>query len=293
MNTRWNSFVKQVVVIGILVGVVWLLSRLTAVFAVLILTLLLAYLISLLAGWVQKRTGWPRTPVVLISEIVVVVVLLTLPAAITPSLVNTLSGFMSNLVSIIQELLEATPKPILLTPSLTIDLGLYYEPINQWLRGIIGPDLSAIQNLQNWLRPVATGAASVLRGAVSGIVWVIFILVVSFYAVRDAPLLTRSVRDSIPAAWRPELSWLWRELVHIWDSFARGQLILGVIIGVVVWLTMTILGVRSAPALGLIPGLLEFVPAVGPVLLRFQVWQSRFSSGQPGCHYPTSGLPCW
>lgn len=266
MNTRWNSFVKQIVIIGVVVGAVWLLSRLTAVFAVLILALILAYLISLLAGWVQRGTGWPRTPVVILSEIVVVVLLLTLPAAIAPSLVNTLIGFMSNLISIIQELLEVTPKPVMLTPSLTIDLGLYYDPINQWLRGIIGPDLSAIQNLQNWLRPVATGAASLLRGAVSGIVWVIFILVVSFYAVRDAPLLARAIGATVPATWRPELGWLWRELVLIWDGFARGQLILGIIVGVVVWLAMTILGVRSAPALGLISGLLEFVPAVGPVL---------------------------
>lgn len=266
MNTRWNPFFKQLVIIGALIGAVWLLARTRGVLTPLILALFLAYLVSLLTGWVLRHTGWPRSLVIIVSEIVVLLLLMTVPAAVMPSVVNTLIGFISNLVSITQELLEATPKPIVLTPSLTIDLGSYYEPINQWLRSILGPDLSAIQNLQSWLRPVATSAAGVLRGAVSGVIWLILILVVCFYTVRDAPLLERSISTALPDAWRPELGRLWRELVHIWDGFVRGQLILAIIIGVVVWLMMSILGVRNAGALGLISGLLEFVPAIGPVL---------------------------
>lgn len=266
MNTRWNPFIKQLVIIGLVVGAVWLLARVSAILAPLILAFLLAYLVSLPAGWLLRRTGWPRSLVVALSELVVVVLLLTVPAAVMPSVVNTLIGFTNSLITIIQELLEATPKPLTLSPTLTLDLGPYYEPINQWLRGLVGPDLRAIQNLQNLLRPVATGAAGLLRGAVSGVVWLILILVVSFYIVRDGPRLTRAVWRSLPPSWRPELAHLWRELTQIWDAFVRGQLILGVIVGLLVWITMTFLGVRNAPALGLISGLLEFVPAVGPVL---------------------------
>lgn len=266
MNTRWNPFVKQLVIIGLVVGAVWLVVRVSAILAPLILAFLLAYLVSLPAGWILRHTGWPRSLAVALSELVVVVLLLTVPAAVMPSVVNTLIGFTNSLIVIIQELLEATPKPLTLTPTLALDLGPYYEPINQWLRGLVGPDLRAIENLQNLLRPVATGAAGLLRGAVSGIVWLILILVVSFYIVRDGPRLARAVWRSLPAVWRPELAHLWRELAQIWDAFVRGQLILGVIVGLLVWITMTLLGVRNAPALGLISALMEFVPAVGPVL---------------------------
>lgn len=266
MNTRWNPFVKQLVIIGLLIGAIWLLARVSAVLTPLILAFLLAYLVSLPAGWLLRHTGWPRSLVVALSELIVVLLLLTVPAAIMPSLVNTLIGFTNTLITIIQELLEATPKPLTLTPTLTLDLGPYYEPINQWLRSMAGPDLRAIQNLQNLLRPVATGAAGLLRGAVSGIVWLLLVLVVSFYIVRDGPRLARVTWRALPPAWRPELGQLWRELAQIWDAFVRGQLILGAIVGLIVWLTMTFLGVRNAPALGLLSAIMEFVPAVGPVL---------------------------
>jgi phosphoglycolate phosphatase-like HAD superfamily hydrolase len=70
----------------------------------------------------------------------------------------------------------------------------------------------------------------------------------------------------VPDEWRPELGRLWRELAAIWDSFVRGQLLLALIVGVVVWISMTVLGVRNAPVLGLISALFEFVPSIGPVI---------------------------
>lgn len=266
MNTRWSPFFKQLIIVGLAVGATWLLFRVRLLLAPLIIALLLAYLVSLPAGWVLRRTGWSRTAVIAITEVVVVLLLLTVPAAITPWLVNALGALGNTLVNVTQELLNVTPRPIAITPTLTIDLGLFYEPINRWLRSVIGPDLSTIQNLPGLLGPFASGAAVVVRGAVNGVIWAIFIFAVSFYVARDGSKLARFVTARLPEAWRAEIGHLWRELVRIWDSFVRGQLILGLIIGAVVWLAMTILGVRNAAALGLISGLLEFVPAIGPVI---------------------------
>lgn len=266
MSTRWSPFVKQLVVIALLIAGVWLVARVQAVLAPLVLALLLAYIVSQPAEWIIRRTGWPRVPVILATQLVVLLILLTVPAIVAPGLVSAFTVFGNTFVSVIQELLEATPRPIMISPSLTIDLGTFYEPINQWLRSLVGPDIRTIQNLQGLLRPFASGAAVVVRGAVSGIVWALFIFVVSFYVALDGGRLGRSVAADVPAAWRPELTRLWQELVKIWDAFVRGQFLLGALMGIIVWLVMTILGVRSAPALGLISAFLEFVPAIGPVL---------------------------
>ncbi len=266
MSTRWSPFVKQLVIIILLIAGVWLLTRVQAVLAPLVLALLLAYIVSQPAGWIVRRTGWPRTPVILITQIVVLLILLTVPAMVAPGLVSALTVFGNTFIAVIQELLEVTPKPITIPPSFTIDLGAFYAPINEWLRGLVGPDIRTIQNLQGLLRPFASGAAVVVRGAVSSIVWALFIFVVSFYVTLDSWRLGRLVVAALPEAWREELGYIWRELVKIWDAFVRGQFLLGLIMGFIVWIAMSILGVRNAAALGVISAFLEFIPAIGPVL---------------------------
>ena len=200
------------------------------------------------------------------TQIVVLLLLLTIPAIITPWAVNAFSAFGNTLVKVGQELLEVEPKPISITSSLTIDLGPFYQPINEWLLGLLGPNATTLQGAQRLLGPLAGGAAVVVRGAVNGVVWAIFILVLSFYVVKDGPRLGRFAAMNVPEPWRPELGRLWQEIVRIWNSFVRGQFVVAFIMGVTVTVTMGALGVRNAAVLGLISGVMEFVPAIGPVI---------------------------
>jgi HAD superfamily hydrolase (TIGR01549 family) len=268
-RTQWTPFTKQLVVVALLVGAAFLLFRISGIIPPLIIALLFAYFISVGIPWVQRNTGWSRGAAAGLTEFFILILVLIVPAAITPWLVNAITAFGSTLAKVINELLSATPQPIEITPNLVINLGPFYQPINAWLRGVIGPELGNLENLgglQGLLPNITTGVTTVLRGAVSGIIYLFFILVIAFYTARDGPRLGRFVSERVPEDWRPELGRLWRELAVIWDSFVRGQLLLALIIGVVVWLSMTVLGVRNAPVLGLIAALFEFVPSIGPVI---------------------------
>ena len=266
MSNRWSPFVKQLIVVILLLGTVWLLAQVHVIIAPIIIALLLAYIVSLPVGWILHRTGWRRGPVILMSQIFVVLLLLTIPAIIMPWAVNAFSAFGNTLVKVGEELLQVEPKPISITSSLTIDLGPFYQPINQWLLSLLGSNATVLQNLQGLLGPLAGGAAVVVRGAVNGVVWAIFVLVFSFYMVKDSPRFGRFVIVNVPEPWRPELGRLWYELVRIWNSFVRGQFAVAFIMGITVTVTMGALGVRNAAVLGLISGIMEFVPAIGPVI---------------------------
>jgi HAD superfamily hydrolase (TIGR01549 family) len=266
MNGRWSPFTKQIIVVGSLVASVWLLSRVSVLLMPLILALLLAYLVSLPVNWIVRRTGWPRTLVAAVTYLILLVLIITAPVLLVPRLVSLVGAFGATLVNVIQELTAVSPKPITITPDLTIDLGLFYAPIDQWLQGALTPDSSTLQGLQALLFPFATGAAAVVRGAVSGVLWTIFVLAISFYLVKDAPLIGRFIFSRLPEPLRPEMRRLWTELGAIWDASVRGHLIMGLTMGIIVWLATSLLGIRSAPALGLLSGLMEFVPGVGPVV---------------------------
>jgi predicted PurR-regulated permease PerM/phosphoglycolate phosphatase-like HAD superfamily hydrolase len=268
-GTQWTPFTKQLVVVALLIGAAFLLFRVSSVIPPLIIALVFAYFISVGIPLVQRNTGWSRGAAAGVTEFFILLLVLIVPAAITPWLVNAVTGFGNTLAKVINELLSATPKPIEITPNLVINLGPFYQPINAWLRSVVGPELGTLENLgglPGLLPNMATGVTTVLRGAVSGIIYLFFILVVAFYTARDGPRLGRFVSERVPEDWRPELGRLWRELAGIWDSFVRGQLLLAFIVGVVVWLSMTVLGVRNAPVLGLIAALFEFVPSIGPVI---------------------------
>jgi HAD superfamily hydrolase (TIGR01549 family) len=266
MSNRWSPSVKLLIVVILLLGTVWLVARVHVIIAPIIIALLLAYVVSLPVGWILHHTGWRRGPVVLVTQLVVILLLLTIPALITPWAVNSFSAFGNTLVKVRQELLQVEPEPIAFTSSLTLDLGPFYQPVNQWLLSLLEPNATTLQGLQGLLRPLAGGAAVVVRGAVSGVVWAIFILVFSFYVVKDAPHLGRFAAMRVPEPWRPELGRLWHEIVRIWNSFVRGQFVVAFIMGVIVMVTMGALGVRNAAVLGLISGVMEFVPAIGPVI---------------------------
>jgi predicted PurR-regulated permease PerM len=64
--------------------------------------------------------------------------------------------------------------------------------------------------------------------------------------------------------YRTEVAYMFERLTVIWDSFFRGQITLMVIMGTAVWLGLTILGLPGAFALGIIAGLLEIIPNLGP-----------------------------
>jgi predicted PurR-regulated permease PerM/phosphoglycolate phosphatase-like HAD superfamily hydrolase len=266
LSTRWSPSFKLLVTVAVLIAGIWLLFRARVVVTPLILALLLASLASYPTNWLTRRTGWPRGLTATIVLLLALLLVAALSVLVVPWSVSLLRSLGTTLVGVIQQLLEVTPKPIEITPTLTVDLGLYYAPINEWLRGLLSPDLNALENLQRLVYPFASGAAVVVIGAASGALWLLFILIISFFVITDAHLIYKSIVAVIPEVWRPELRRLWRELVDIWDAFIRGRLLLSLLMGFLIWAALAILGVRSAPALGVVYGILSFVPGVGPVI---------------------------
>ena len=105
--------------------------------------------------------------------------------------------------------------------------------------------------------------ASVVISAVTSIFWLFFIVILVFILVRDGPRIRGGILNLIPVAWRPELDRLISELASVWNLFVQGQFVMNSVIGIIVWILMSILGVRNAPALGLLAAVMEFVPGIG------------------------------
>jgi predicted PurR-regulated permease PerM len=84
--------------------------------------------------------------------------------------------------------------------------------------------------------------------------------------VKDYRFLWASIVTLAPNSYQADVQKLGRETKEIWNAFLRGQLLLGLIIGSVTFLLALIVGLPNALLLGLLAGILEFIPNIGPVL---------------------------
>lgn len=266
MSTRWSSFAKHLTVVIGLVIFVWLVLSVRILWTPLILVFILAFLTSYPVNAILRRTGWPRTLVVVLTYLLLLLFVALAAINIVPRVMALGTGLVHTVRRVLYELSRVTPAPIEITPTLILDLREFYTPIQQSIIRLLNPDPVTLESVQNFLFPFASGAAAVLISAVSGVIGALFVIVSSFYLVKDWPHIGRFLVSRLPAPYRSELLQLWREIAAVWDGFVRGQVVASLIMGIMVGLVLSVLGVRNAMALGLLAAAAEFLPAIGPVI---------------------------
>ena len=113
----------------------------------------------------------------------------------------------------------------------------------------------------------ALGAANRILGPTfSVIASLFFTLFMSLQMTVTADEMKNWYGDLIPPGYGPELTDLFSRIRRSWTGFLRGQVFLMFVIGTISWLGGLILGLPQALLLGVIAGVLELIPSLGPVL---------------------------
>ncbi len=98
------------------------------------------------------------------------------------------------------------------------------------------------------------------------VVELVLIPILAFYFLVDLPSLSRELLGFLPTAWRPAARRAGQRADRIVAGYVRGQLLLMLISGVVVWIGLAILGAPFPLLLGVFAGLTRAIPIVGPVI---------------------------
>ncbi|MEK7557089.1 MAG: AI-2E family transporter [Patescibacteria group bacterium] len=131
---------------------------------------------------------------------------------------------------------------------------------------VVGQAQQFLTRVGESLGNVGAGLLQQTRNVLSNVVLVIFVFVITFYLVIEKDPLKKLFRLLLP---REHTAYVDRIIDKVQQQIARwirAQLLLGVVVGVVVGLGLWLLGVPYALVLALIAGVLEIVPAIGPVL---------------------------
>lgn len=120
----------------------------------------------------------------------------------------------------------------------------------------------------------AGGIATRVLGKVSAsglavLGWVaqlVLIPVVTFYLLRDWDLLVSRVNELLPRQIEPTISRLARESDEVLGAFLRGQLSVMLSLGTLYAVGLWLVGIDVGPLIGMIAGLISFVPYLGAIV---------------------------
>lgn len=116
------------------------------------------------------------------------------------------------------------------------------------------------------LRKSASDLFSTAVNIFGGIFSLFLILVISFYLSVQKKGVQRVLTSLAPREHRDYLLSLWERSQKKLGRWLQGQLFLGVIIGVLVYVGLSLLNVKFALLLAVLAGILEIFPYIGPVM---------------------------
>lgn len=139
--------------------------------------------------------------------------------------------------------------------------------------GVVLGTPEAIEGLRNGLvnfgdvlTTSASGFFETTKSVFGSVFAVLLVFVVSFYLVINRNGLVLFLRSVTPIEHQPYIIGLVERAQRKIARWAGAQLILGVIIGVLVYIGLWSLGIQYALALALLAGFLELIPVIGPIL---------------------------
>lgn len=223
-----------------------------------ILALLLAYILHPFVLRLQRWTGIRRGFAVTIVYIVLVLVLVAATTGLGIAAANRVADFGEFLSSISTDLPDFVKGLLALQFAIgpwVINLGeANLEPFVDGISSAITPLISQTGNI---LAGVAGATATFVGTSV-------LVLVIGFYLLLYLERFGWAVIGWVPGPYKSDASRIMADIGSIWQSFFRGQLLMGLAVGTMTAVIMSILGVRNSIGLGVLAGVLEFIPIFGP-----------------------------
>lgn len=239
-----GTFIKAVLVV-ILMGFLWYIHEIVIIFFV---SLLLAALIEPFAELFAKR-NIPRVLSVLIVYVVLLTIIVLVFVGLAPIITEQFTQVTANASTFSTEITNALAK----VQSFSTQHGL-------------SQDISkTIQGLEEAISQSSRSLFSTVKGFLGSLATGIIIAVLTFYMVAEGEKMQKYLKSLAPVEYQPYISELMKKMQLKIGAWLRGQLFLGVIIGLASYVGLSLLHVRYALLLAVIAGLCEMIPYIGPI----------------------------
>ncbi len=144
------------------------------------------------------------------------------------------------------------------------------EPVMRAVAGPVATFGEALEQLGSMLAPhvedMASAVFSVVSGTVTGVFQTAVVLILTVYVLYDFHRITAALLSAFPKPYQPAVRSLAASLDAAVGDFIRGQLLIAVLVGLMVFLGLTLIGLPLAGFIGLLAGFLNVVPFLGSIV---------------------------
>jgi predicted PurR-regulated permease PerM len=265
--SRRNRLILWLALLLLVGGVLWMSRKVLLPY---ILGLVLAYLLLPVVNWLDRhmparlQTWKLARPLAIILTYLLLLLLITgIFAFFVPIIVEQIGILIDNWPSLTERVQDWG----------TRGWGWYNAAIDGIER--ISPTWretieTGLQNIASEvLQVLQEGAVATVRTVSSTVSFIIGLVVIPFwlfYILHDESQVKTGVMQALPKQLRPDVHCLTRLIDDVLSAYIRGQLLLCLFVGGMATIALFLIGVPFALVLGLIAGILEALPYVGPIL---------------------------
>lgn len=236
---------------AILVTLVAALWHLKDVMVTVLLAIVIASAVEPAARWFEKYKI-PRVLGVIIVYFTTFFIFFLVFYFVIPPLLSEAVDF----VSILPEFIENTLRPD--SPVFSI-----FPPLPNVL-------INSLRNfaldLQHSLPQVTSGVISATSAIFGRVINFVLMIVISFYLAVQKGGIENFLRIVTPVKHEEYIISLWKRSQQKIGRWLQGQILLGLLVGIFVFLGLTILGVKYALLLAILSAVFEIIPVFGPVM---------------------------
>src|SRR3989344_1513706 len=240
-------------------GIFWILYQLRDLLLVVLTAVVFASAIEPAVLWF-KHYKVPRVLGVLGMYVLVFGTIVSIFYFFLPILINDLQGAISQLP---QYLDSSTSSVSNFSEKFTGTLS-----VRETLNGF----MDAVNNIESSI-------FQIISAIFGGVLSSVLIIVISFYLAVQEDGIKNFLSIITPIKHEKYVIGLWQRAQKKIGSWMRGQLLLAFIIGILVYLGLSIFGIKYALLLALIAAIFELIPIFGPILAAVPAIGFSFSDG--------------
>jgi predicted PurR-regulated permease PerM len=215
----------------------------------LLIASLLAYILNPAVTFLRTRLKLGHKSIVLLVYCAFLLSLVLLSISLFPIVVRQAQSLSAEIQRILPQVEERLNEPVSI-----LGYPVLFDPLFEEIRNTVNQFFEPDRIFR------------LIRSATTNLIWLIIIFVTSYFLLLDWEKFREWLFGQFPETYQGGIRRLHGDIKSIWGAYIRGQLLLMLIVGLISGFTAYLIGLPRAALVGLLAGLLDFIPSIGPAV---------------------------